>query len=382
MTAAGPVGWVAVAIGAFVLGRLLSRAVPWLEPEASCRPPTVRRVEITFVVAALALWWWEVHARGQLPLVAGGRVAEAATGALVARYVAHLLLFTLLAAATWIDLRLRVIPDGITVPGVLVGMGWAAAFPAALLPIAREVPRSFAAPALEADVLGLLGGVHAAALPDWLGSRPAVLGLATAVTAYLAWWASCTSPACDAAGRPVTATDTVSLPDQPRLLVLAAGLLVVGVAWACGGDHWAGLLVSLGGMLVAGTVVWLTRIGASWALEQEALGFGDVTLMAMAGSWLGWQACLLACVGAVFIGLIHGLGQVALHREHELPFGPSLCLALGLVVVAWAPVWRRAGPFFERPGELAAVVGLVIALTAVSLFFWRRLRGGGAETPG
>jgi Flp pilus assembly protein protease CpaA len=231
-------------------------------------------------------------------------------------------------------------------------------------------------------VLGLLGGLHAVAAPDWLGGRPAVLGLAGAVIGFLAWWGGCTSPPYDDAGRPVPVTGVVSLLVRPRQLVLAAGLLMIVAAWAAGGDHWPGLLASLGGMFIAGAIVWLTRLGASWALEQEALGFGDVTLMAMAGSWLGWQACLLACFGAVFIGLVHGLGQVALRREHELPFGPSLCLALGLVVVAWAPVWRRTGPFFERPGELGAVVGLVIVLTAVSLFVWRRLRGGGAETPG
>jgi leader peptidase (prepilin peptidase)/N-methyltransferase len=382
MTAAGPVGWVAVALAAVVLGRLLSRAVRWLEPEAAGTPQTDRRVEIVFVAAALALWWWEIHAGGQLPRVAGGVAAEAATAALVLRYAAHLLLLTLLAAATWIDLRLRVIPDGITVPGVLIGMGWAAAFPATLLPIVREVPRSFAAPALEADVLGLLGGLHATGLPDWLGGRPALLGLVVTGAGFLAWWGGCTSPPFDAEGRPVRATGGFSLLIQPRQRVLAAGLLVLVAAWAAGGDHWAGLLASLGGMLIAGAIVWLTRIGASWALEQEALGFGDVTLMAMAGSWLGWQACLLACFAAVFIGLVHGLGQVALRREHELPFGPSLCLALALVLIAWRPVWRRAGPFFERPGELAAVVGLVIVLTAVSLFVWRRLRGGGTTTLG
>lgn len=108
------------------------------------------------------------------------------------------------------------------------------------------------------------------------------------------------------------------------------------------------------------------------------MGFGDVTLMAMAGAWLGWQACLLACVLAVFIGLAHGLAQLLRHAESELPFGPSLCLGLVIVVIAWRPLWEAAGPQFERPGELGMVVVVVIAMTAITLAVWARLRGWSA----
>ena len=72
------------------------------------------------------------------------------------------------------------------------------------------------------------------------------------------------------------------------------------------------------------------------------MGLGDVTLMAMVGAWLGWQACVLTCFLAVFIGLTHGLLQLALRRENELPFGPSLCLAAAIVVVACDSTLSRA----------------------------------------
>jgi prepilin signal peptidase PulO-like enzyme (type II secretory pathway) len=121
-------------------------------------------------------------------------------------------------------------------------------------------------------------------------------------------------------------------------------------------------------------MVWLTRFGASRALGREAMGLGDVTLMAMIGAWLGWQACVLACFLAVFIGLAHGIAQLVLHSEAELPFGPSLCLGTATVVVGWRPLWRRCEPFFEHPLEMAAVVAAVIALTAVTLWAWHRLR--------
>jgi len=95
----------------------------------------------------------------------------------------------------------------------------------------------------------------------------------------------------------------------------------------------------------------------------------------MAGAWLGWQACLLACLLAVFIGLFHGVSQLLRHSESELPFGPSLCVGLAVVVLGWRPLWAAAGPQFERPLEMAIVVTLVILMTAATLWAWTRLRG-------
>ena len=323
------------------------------------------------VGAAAALWWWEVLLGGQLPAVA---VGQHPGGELVWRWAGHAVLFSLLAAATWVDFRERVIPDWITVPGVLLGLVWAAALPDTLPPIAREVPRSFAAPLLESDVLGLSGGLRAAVLPAWLGPRPALTGLAAALVVFGGWWSFCTV-AWHATGwepwgvRP-------ALPG-PSWLVLAGGIAGIAAAWSRGGDHWAGLLTALAGLAVAASIVWLTRFGASQALGQEAMGFGDVTLMAMVGAWLGWQPAVLVCCLGVAIGLVHGLVQLVSNRGNELPFGPSLCLAAVIVVLLWRPVWERAGPHFERPIELALVVGAVIALTGLGLAGWAWLRRRG-----
>jgi prepilin signal peptidase PulO-like enzyme (type II secretory pathway) len=184
-------------------------------------------------------------------------------------------------------------------------------------------------------------------------------------------------------GLPPTATDPADGQTEPwprwlsPLIALGGGGGIVA-AWLAGGHHWAGLATALVGLTVAAGMIWAVRAGASRALGREAMGFGDVTLMAMAGAWLGWQACLLACVLAVFIGLGHGLMQLVRHAESELPFGPSLCLGLAVVVVAWRPLWATAAPQFERPVELAAVVVLVIAMTAITLAVWARMRGTAA----
>ena len=39
--------------------------------------------------------------------------------------------------------------------------------------------------------------------------------------------------------------------------------------------------------------MWAVRIIGTLTLRQEAMGFGDVTLMAMIGAFTGWQSTLL-----------------------------------------------------------------------------------------
>jgi prepilin signal peptidase PulO-like enzyme (type II secretory pathway) len=235
--------------------------------------------------------------------------------------------------------------------------------------VVREVPRSFALPLRETDVLGFAGPLRGP-WPAWLESAPDVVGLAVAAVVFAVWWLVGTESSL-AEERAAAWWRRLA---TPRSFVAVAGAVILGGAWLVGGLHWRGLGSALGGLAVAAGMVWLTRAGASRALGREAMGLGDVTLMAMIGAWLGWQACVLACFLAVFIGLAHGIAQLVLHREAELPFGPSLCLGTAAVVVGWRPVWGRCEPFFERPLEMAAVVAAVIVLTAVTLWIWHRLR--------
>ena len=373
--------WGLVAVAGAALGRIVIALVtPLVAIDAAGRPVPPppgfgRAFQVAAVLGALALWWWEVVARGQLPV--GSPPADDA-GPLVVRYAAHLVLFALLAAASWVDLRERIIPDVITMPGVLAGLAWMTLAPDALLPIVTEVSPAYAPPPFQSlpplllpDVLGLAGGLRDGAVPEWLESRPAWTGLVAALVVFGGWWRVCTAPFYEPPAAPGGLAAWLC---EPRNIALVAGSAGIVAAWWRGGWGWHGLLTSLAGIVVAAGMIWLTRAGASRALGREAMGLGDVTLMAMVGAWLGWQACVLACFIAVFVGLVHGGLQVLLHRESELPFGPSLCLGSAAVVVAWRPLWARASVSFERPLEMAAVIAAVIGLTAVSLMVWRRLR--------
>ena len=356
-----PAGWIVPLGVAACLAWLLPTAVGRLvDPLPRHDTVVMRGVTIATLVAVIGLWWWEVHAVATDASVASGEST-------LARWLGHAVLFALLAAATWVDLRYRVIPDAITVPGVLGGMTFLSLFPAALSPVVRAVPRSFAVALREPDVLGLFGPLHGD-WATWMTASPGVAGLGIAILIFAGWVMVGTDP--------VSSIRPGGRQGSTRRVVACLGAIVIGGSWLVGGDHWRGTMSSLGGLAVAAGIIWLTRAGASRALGREAMGLGDVTLMAMVGSWLGWQPCILACFLAVFIGLTHGILQLVLHAEAELPFGPSLCLGAAVVVVAWGWLWDRTEAFFERPLEMAAVVGAVIILTAVTLWGWHAIRGG------
>jgi leader peptidase (prepilin peptidase) / N-methyltransferase len=72
----------------------------------------------------------------------------------------------------------------------------------------------------------------------------------------------------------------------------------------------------------------------SRVLGKEALGFGDVKMIAMMGAFLGWQLTLVALFLASFLGSVIGIGLVAItrDRDYQIPLGSFL--AIGAIAAA------------------------------------------------
>jgi leader peptidase (prepilin peptidase)/N-methyltransferase len=72
----------------------------------------------------------------------------------------------------------------------------------------------------------------------------------------------------------------------------------------------------------------------SRVLGKEALGFGDVKMIAMMGAFLGWQLTLVSLFLASFLGSVIGIGLVAVtrNRDYEIPLGSFL--AIGALAAA------------------------------------------------
>lgn len=98
-------------------------------------------------------------------------------------------------------------------------------------------------------------------------------------------------------------------------------------------------LVVLGGVLmgylIAGGVVWAVRIGGSLAFGKEAMGLGDVHMMAAVGACLGWIDPTIAFFLAAFVGVAYAIvAQVFKGKlSRAMPYGPFLAIATLMVVL-------------------------------------------------
>jgi len=145
------------------------------------------------------------------------------------------------------------------------------------------------------------------------------------------------------------------------LLPVVLGMIVGGLALA-GLDgappRWIQAVGgSLLGWIVGGGLVWGVRILGTLGFGREAMGLGDVHLMAAVGAVLGWFDPIIIFFVAPFLGLAWTAVAAVCSRlrggiRRELPYGPHLALAAVLVFMCRPAVidgWRWVLPAVEMP---------------------------------
>ena len=100
-----------------------------------------------------------------------------------------------------------------------------------------------------------------------------------------------------------------------------------------GWPHAESVINSFIGLVAGGAPLFL--LGWIWEKLRhvEAMGGGDVKLMAMFGSFLGWKSALLIIMLGAIAGSVVGVALILLRKhkaENVIPFGPFL--AAGAVV--------------------------------------------------
>ncbi len=127
----------------------------------------------------------------------------------------------------------------------------------------------------------------------------------------------------------------------------------------------------LAGMLVGGGLLWGVGKLGSVAFGKEAMGFGDVKLLAAGGGFVGPGGVLVALMVASLIASVAGIGNIARfyflirHRDRVrsrdrtrtralvtariagryVPFGPYLAIGVGIILLYWNDVklWILSG---------------------------------------
>lgn len=219
------------------------------------------------------------------------------------RYLYHMVLIEALLVASMIDFDLRIIPDGSTVPAMI-----AAVFVSTIVGRVHLLPVWFQGERLRQS-FGLI-------TPDWVD--PWLGGSA--------------------------------VPD-----------------WITAHPHLHGLAVSVVGLLVGGGMVWIVRLIGSRMLKQEAMGFGDVVLMAMIGAFLGWQATFVAFFIAPVCALAAYAVTMFFRPDRTIPYGPYLSLGAVITLLQWKDIFARVHQIFELGVLLFPIGAMMVVLFAVSL---------------
>ena len=144
----------------------------------------------------------------------------------------------------------------------------------------------------------------------------------------------------------------------PAIVLVAAAYLLVTKSAAVGGvwqdltgqadkgfaRHFNGFLAALFGYLIGGLWIWGIRILGTLGFGKEAMGMGDVHIMAAVGAVTGWVVPSVAFFVAPFFGLLWALHLWLSRNQRELPYGPWLAAASLVVMLFYDGIYAWLAP--------------------------------------
>jgi leader peptidase (prepilin peptidase) / N-methyltransferase len=129
--------------------------------------------------------------------------------------------------------------------------------------------------------------------------------------------------------------------------------------------NWTGLVLGLGLSLTGGApgfkaavvgaatgfaLLYAVGVVGRWVFKEEAMGGGDIKMMAMVGAFVGWKGVLLTVfAGSVFGSLVYVPLLVFGRRKRHVPFGVFLAMGAAVVfvfgdaIIDWYARFLRAG---------------------------------------
>lgn len=101
------------------------------------------------------------------------------------------------------------------------------------------------------------------------------------------------------------------------------------------------LAAALWGMLVGAGLVYAVGFVGTKVFRKPAMGLGDVKLMGLLGAFTGWIGAVQGFFLACFLGSAVGIVILVRRRSRYIPFGPFLALGC-LLVLLWPGAFEKA----------------------------------------
>jgi leader peptidase (prepilin peptidase)/N-methyltransferase len=116
------------------------------------------------------------------------------------------------------------------------------------------------------------------------------------------------------------------IPDEFNWAGLAIGLAISLV------NGWQGFLQSMIGAAVGFVLLYAVGVGGKWVFKEEAMGGGDMKMMAMVGSFVGWKGVLLTIFSGALLGTLIFV-PLSVKKKRLVPFGVFLALGAAVTFV-------------------------------------------------
>ena len=170
-----------------------------------------------------------------------------------------------------------------------------------------------------------------------------LIELATAaIWAYMAWRHGLTIEAIRGAvfgtillGIAMTDARRYIIPDE-----FTWGGLAIGLLFSLTGGL-PGLGTALIGAAVGFSLLWLVGTVGTWVFKEDAMGGGDIKMMAMVGAFVGWQGVLLTIFLGALVGSLVFVPLLLAGQKKLVPFGIFLSIGAaityeaGPAIIAW-----------------------------------------------
>jgi leader peptidase (prepilin peptidase)/N-methyltransferase len=139
------------------------------------------------------------------------------------------------------------------------------------------------------------------------------------------------------------------IPDEFTWGGLVIGLLLSldgGVSFHLTQRIPPGFLDALLGAVVGFVLLWLVGLVGSWVFKEEAMGGGDVKMMAMVGSFVGWRGVLLTVFAGAALGSLIFV-PLSLKKKRLVPFGVFLAVGAAVAFVFGDYIYEWYGHFLK-----------------------------------